>query len=509
MILTQKSLFLQKVVYHFVLFVIFFLLFVSLATAACDPQSLEKNPQTVLGCYIQDKAKGFNPTWALEEESQSGNINIFQYRLDSLFWPQKNISDKGTVWQHQVKVYQPKKLNSANSHQALLIINGGTNHPLNETKVSQSRNMDALAIAQASRSYVIEMSYAPNQYLAFDDGIERKEDDLVAYTWNRYLNDPSQAYWSVHLPMAKAAVVTMDKVQALAKKKGWKVPQNFVVTGASKRGWAAWLVALADKRVNGLIPIVIDILDTKANLEHIYQSFKGWPPAFNDYVSQGITTRIDSPEFSQLMQIEDPLTYDDNSAYRQRLAIPKYIISAAGDDFFAADSLSLYLDKLPGVNTLRAMPNQSHYIDMALVTQEVINFYGELIQGISPPVLSWTLNKQGRLNTVNTHQAPKKVRLWQAYNPTLRDFRVNAGIVFTATSLSGECDKKSCQFKVANVTQPKGYWARFVEMSFATPSGDITVTTPIIVSGKAWVVGEDLTELLKNAKLKPKVEIIQ
>ncbi|WP_298769179.1 PhoPQ-activated protein PqaA family protein [uncultured Shewanella sp.] len=445
-----------------------------------------------------------SPQWQLQSQTQSDNVRVYEYLLNSVFWPPKNISLWGTSWQHQLTVYLPTSLNKSRPHQGLLIINGGIDRPLESSPldnqiVSQSQNMDALAIAKATNAYVIEVNFSPNQYLTFKDGIERKEDDLVAYTWSRYLDAPSQAYWSAHLPMAKAAVKSMDAVQAIAKEQGWTVPTDFVISGASKRGWAAWLVALADKRVNGIIPIVIDILDTKANLEHIYQSFKGWPPAFKDYIAQGIPNRIDSAAFSKLMQIEDPLTYADNPQYQARLNIPKYIISAAGDDFFAADSLALYLNKLPGVNTLRVMPNQSHYIDMSLVTQAVINYYGEFIQKRAAPILNWTLNKQGRLASVNTHKPPQSARLWQAFNPKLRDFRINAGIVFTSSSLSGECDEKGCQFPIANVTEPKGYWARFVEMGFNTSTGDITVTTPIVVSGKAWVVGEDLTELLKNA----------
>ncbi|WP_299496947.1 PhoPQ-activated protein PqaA family protein [uncultured Shewanella sp.] len=473
--------------------------------AACDPQSLFQAPQMVLACFMQAKKKGSLPKWRLDDSSQSGNITIYQYQLSSIFWPSKEISKKGTTWRHQINLYRPNQLNTTRPHQGLMIINGGVNHPLNNDAVSQSNNMDALAIAKATNAYVMEINFSPNQYLTFSDGIERKEDDLVAYSWSRYLDDPTQAYWPVHLPMAKAAIMAMDAVQAIAKDQGWVIPTDFVVSGASKRGWAAWLVALADERVNGIIPIVIDILDTKANLKHIYQSFKGWPPAFQDYIAQGITERIDSSAFSQLMQIEDPLTYDDNPVYQRRLAIPKYIISAAGDDFFAADSVSLYLKKLPGLNTLRVIPNQSHQINMALVTQEVINFYGTFIENVSPPSLNWTLSKQGRMTAVQTHSAPITARLWQAFNPKLRDFRVNAGVVFTSSRLSGKCDKKSCQFPIANVTESKGYWARFVEMSFATATGSITVTTPIVVSGKEWVVGEDLTELLKNAKKAPDV----
>lgn len=42
----------------------------------------------------------------------------------------------------------------------------------------------------------------------------RGEDDLVAFTWAKYLNTTDTPEWIIFLPMAKAAVRAMDTVEA-------------------------------------------------------------------------------------------------------------------------------------------------------------------------------------------------------------------------------------------------------------------------------------------------------
>lgn len=94
-----------------------------------------------------------------------------------------------------------------------------------------------------------------------------------------------------------------------------------------------WLSAIADPDVEAIVPFAIDLLDIDASLEHIYQSYGGnWPITFYPYYQQGIDEKIKSPTFTQLRQIIDPLRYL-NTIYQPRLAIPKYIINASGDDF--------------------------------------------------------------------------------------------------------------------------------------------------------------------------------
>jgi len=65
------------------------------------------------------------------------------------------------------------------------------------------------AIAQwavASKSVVAELKQVPNQPLVFmQDGKKRKEDDLIAYTWIKFM-ETSDPTWTARMPMVKSAV---------------------------------------------------------------------------------------------------------------------------------------------------------------------------------------------------------------------------------------------------------------------------------------------------------------
>ena len=91
----------------------------------------------------------------------------------------------------------------------------------------------------------------PNQPLVFEkDGVARDEDDLVAYTWEKFLESGDER-WPARLPMTKAAVRAMDAVSAFAASPagGNATVSSFVVSGASKRGWTTWTTAAVDRRV--------------------------------------------------------------------------------------------------------------------------------------------------------------------------------------------------------------------------------------------------------------------
>ena len=44
---------------------------------------------------------------------------------------------------------------------------------------------------------------------------------------------------------------------------------KFIVSGVSKRGWAAWLATIADQRIAAIIPIVIDIYNINAQFSKL------------------------------------------------------------------------------------------------------------------------------------------------------------------------------------------------------------------------------------------------
>ena len=95
-------------------------------------------------------------------------------------------------------------------------------------------------------------------------------------------------------------------------------------------------------------------------------------------------------------------------------------------------------------------------------------YYESLIKGTKRPDLDWKLQKDGSLR-VTTKDKPSVVKLWQAYNPNARDFRVESvGPIYKSTELKMNKDG----LWIAKPDQhDKGYTAYFVEMTF--PSGGV------------------------------------
>ena len=141
-------------------------------------------------------------------------------------------------------------------------------------------NTDILIAADyavSTRSIGSALFQVPNQPLEFsDDPLQksRSEDGIIgtnnlsplncliisiakmtftAYTWWKFLNDPhSNPYIELHIPMAKAAVRAMDTITAFmtdpfAPQEILELqsnPQQFIIGGASKRGWTTWLTGM-------------------------------------------------------------------------------------------------------------------------------------------------------------------------------------------------------------------------------------------------------------------------
>src|SRR5262249_28314929 len=137
-------------------------------------------------------------------------------------------------------------------------------------KPPRSADPLALRIAEATNSVVAELKMVPNQPLVFhNDGVGRKEDDLIGYTWDQYLKTGDET-WPARLPMTKSAVRAMDCVQELlASERGGKLKiDKFVVAGGSKRGWTTWCTAAVDRRVAAAIPMVIDVVNVPVSMQH-------------------------------------------------------------------------------------------------------------------------------------------------------------------------------------------------------------------------------------------------
>jgi PhoPQ-activated pathogenicity-related protein len=101
----------------------------------------------------------------------------------------------------------------------------------------------------------------PNQplYFADEDHVRRKEDQILAYSMDKYL-DTGDEEWPVHLAMTKSVVRAMDAIQDYLRKEDVTI-DDFILMGGSKRGWTTWLTAAVDPRVRAILPISIDMLN--------------------------------------------------------------------------------------------------------------------------------------------------------------------------------------------------------------------------------------------------------
>ncbi|MGI9281034.1 MAG: PhoPQ-activated pathogenicity-related family protein [Endozoicomonas sp.] len=452
----------------------------------CSPSYLGKHFHDVLPCYLKQKDKNYqwNAQSAIEEtvemDGQKLKVKAYPVSMKSLRWnvaEQDKVSDP--IWDHRIMVYVPEKITE---NSALLYINGGTIHQPADIPVKNKGPNDDLLfshIAARTQSVVVDLKDIPNQFLQFGNDKPLKEDALVAYTWQKFIDNPQKNYnWPLRLPMVKASVRAMDTVQALMKEKHIKI-DHFVLAGGSKRGWTVWLTAAMDSRVSAIIPMVIDVLNLQDSMRHHFNSYKRWAPAVKDYYS--LMPTIGTQPLTQLMDVIDPYSY------LSQLTMPKYIINATGDDFFLPDSSRFYFDDLKGDKWLRFLPDLRHYIvkmDRTLVSETTESFYGAIIEDRPMPTINWDRNDESL--KIVASMPPKAMKLWTAENPDARDFRTSSDnptvTRFKSEALKFHC-KESCRADISLNAPEKDWKASFVELIYPNPPyRDLSFTTRVFVT---------------------------
>ncbi|CUU38360.1 MAG: PhoPQ-activated pathogenicity-related family protein [Armatimonadetes bacterium] len=343
--------------------------------------------QTPLDDYFQRPEPAYR--WEKRDAKRVGNTTVYTLFMISQTW-------QGIDWDHSVQIFYPD--NPRFPHFAALLNTGGNPSAGNEA-------LGALLATQTGVPFVI-LYNIPKQPLF--GGLT--EDALIVYTWQKFLqtNDPT---WPLHFPMAKAVLKCMDTVQAFLRQEGKKVPQQFMVTGASKRGWTAWLVgASRDKRVAGIAPMVIDVLNLPAQVPHHLEFYKGVPSEeIGDYVAGGMLQQLNTPAGRKLVELEDPYSY------RERYTMPKLIINGTNDRYWAQDALNLYWDGLPEPKWVLYVPNSGHGLeDRPRVYATMSAFIRTLAQGKRLPTMRWELKETPEGLEITAFSTPpaKEARLW-------------------------------------------------------------------------------------------------
>jgi PhoPQ-activated pathogenicity-related protein len=418
--------------------------------ARTDPAS----PPTALDRYVAapDPSYAYKVNSTFSADGLTGTV----LRVTSQTW----LTDKEVnypVWEHWLTIVRPPKVASPT---ALLFITGGSR----DRGAPRSVDRNLAAVAKATNCVVAELRGVPNQPLVFAGETEsRSEDSLIAYTWDKYLNTGDER-WPARLPMTKSAVRAMDTVTAFCAtpEGGGLRVDSFVVAGASKRGWTTWTTAAVDKRVVAAIPIVIDTLNVQKSSAHHYAAYGFFAPSLQDYVDMKIMAWAGTPQYAALLKIEEPYEY------RPRLTMPKFIINATGDQYFPPDNSQFYFDDLPGVKYLRYVPNADHSLEGSDAAQTLIACFAAVVARAPLPQLSWTWPNEDKVR-VEAKTAPVDVKLWQATNPTARDFRVESlGKVWKSSPVTA----KGGAYE-GHVDKPaKGWAAYFLELTFPGPAGE-------------------------------------
>ena len=427
-----------------------------------------KEPTTFHRTALDDYIAKPDPTfsWRLAETKEADDHTMFAIELTSQTWRTPDEVDR-TVWKHWLLVARPKVLAS---NTGFLFITGGSHR---DTPPEVDGTM--LKMAVETKSIVAELKNVPNQPLEFKGGGRKMvEDDLITFTWNKYLETKDKE-WPARLPMVKSAVRAMDALQAFATTKecGNHRIDNFVVAGGSKRGWTTWCTAAVDPRVIGICPAVIDVLNVRKSMRNHLEAYGFWAPSVGDYVRGGLTMKENDPAYIELLDIEDPYVY------RDRYKMPKLVLNAAGDQFFTPDSSRLYFHDLPGEKLLRYVPNTDHSLRGSDGRETMLVFYDSIVRNLKRPKYTWKFLDNGAIR-VDTPNQPKEVKLWQGHNPKARDFRLEeVGPIYKSSALK----ETEPGVYIGKIDTPKeGFTAFFVELTYDIGSNlPLKVTTDVRV----------------------------
>jgi PhoPQ-activated pathogenicity-related protein len=405
-----------------------------------------------LDAYVRAPDPSF--AWAQRANHTTDAGKETHFELTSQTW-------QGVVWKHQLRVYEPAEVRHPDA--MLLFITGGSS----DSKPGPRDTEQGFALAQVCGARVAVLSQVPNQPLWGG----RKEDDLIAETFTKYLETKDETL-PLLFPMVKSAVRAMDAVQAWARRQG-KPVARFVVSGASKRGWTTWLTAAVDPRVVAIAPMVIPTLNMRAQNKHQLEVWGQYSEQIQDYTRRGLTEKIDTPEGTRLWHMIDPYSY------RDRYTMPKLLINGTNDRYWTLDSLNIFWDDIPGPKWVVYLPNAGHGLqehrDYAI--HGVGALFRHVISGRPMPALEWR-HSDGPDGSfvlgVKSSPEPKSAQLWVARSDT-RDFREAK---WTSSPLEKDKDY------VGSVPKPaKGYVALFADLGYEIDGLEYHLSTQIRESG--------------------------
>jgi PhoPQ-activated pathogenicity-related protein len=229
-----------------------------------------------------------------------------------------------------------------------------------------------------------------------------------------------------------------------------------------------------DRRVVAIAPIVIDLLNVVPSFKHHFRAYGFYAPAVQEYVDMGIMDWMGAPEFERLLKIVEPYEY------RDRLTLPKLLINACGDQFFLPDSSQFYFDDLQGVKYLRYVPNADHSLKGSDAWFTLLAWHEAIVNQRTLPQFTWEFPDNKTIR-VESPKMPKEVTLWQATNPSARDFRLETlGAVWSSVPLTAG---PTGAYEARVEPPSRGWTAYLVELTYDLGGpAPLKLTTPVRVT---------------------------
>ncbi|KAK2176324.1 hypothetical protein NP493_670g01041 [Ridgeia piscesae] len=262
-----------------------------LSCLLCLARAVGWDTVTPLDAYIARPDPHYKWQFIAQPSSGDDSVNSYVVNMTSQKWKDESVLDR-PIWWHYLIINIPKNLQVKDA--ATLFVGGGHNSG-SRIPTPGNDQFAALAVSLAKKSGAVTgyLKQIPNQPIVFkDDPLQksRSEDSLIAYTWRRFIEDTSDPEILLRMPMTKAGVRAMDTMTDFCKQKDVTNDiSEFLIGGASKRGWTAWTLAAVDKRVIGLVPMVMDLVNMQ-------------PP----YRTENIPTYLDNPNMTKMADIIDP-----------------------------------------------------------------------------------------------------------------------------------------------------------------------------------------------------------
>ncbi len=375
------------------------------AVAEAPPKVAAAGQELEIDRFLAKEEPDF--AWEVVTQRPFAGGSVTHINLTSQRW-------QDIVWQHALMVYEPAQV--AHTDQMLLFITGGSIGRVPGEKDA----MLGMMVANLCGARIAMLHQVPNQPLMGN----RVEDDLITETWLQYLATGDTS-WPLLFPMVKSAVKAMDALEQHAAQQGWSDDLDFVVTGASKRGWTSWLVSASDPRVVATAPMVIDILNFPKQIKHQFASWGQPSEQIIDYTSKGLIREDGEPRpgrEAELWRMMDPYYY------LPRVTMPKLVIVGASDRYWTTDAMNLYWDDLRDNKFIYRGANAGHGLEGrqpdAVSTLGV--FFRSVASGQPMPQLSWEpqISAQSIGIRVNSDVQPVETRFWVAKSDTL-DFRAS------------------------------------------------------------------------------------